>query len=170
VNPLHVLTYPHPLLVAKNRPLAAYGAEEAERVREMFELLYRQGGVGLSAPQVGWNVQLFILNLTGKKELKSQEQIVYNPLLATFGPLVTNREGCLSFPGISAEISRPSLCRIVGRTPEGLYNRRLTGFAAQAVQHEMDHLQGILFHERMTPEDRERHGATLQAMADSRES
>src|SRR6266478_4167319 len=95
---LSILTYPNTLLVARNRMLDAYTEEIEGRVREMFALMYQHGGVGLAAPQVGWNIQLFILNLSGKEGMKSQEQVIFNPTMTTNGQLEGHLEGCLSFP------------------------------------------------------------------------
>lgn len=164
--PLSILMYPNTLLVARNRPLDAYTPEIEGKVREMFALMYRHQGVGLAAPQVGWNVQLFILNLSGKESMKSQEQVIFNPIMTTNGCLEGHLEGCLSFPKMNATIERSTVCRIVGRSPAGIIDKEFSGFGAQAVQHEMDHLDGILFHERMSREDRIRNEPLLRAMVD----
>ena len=164
--PMSILTYPNTLLVAQNRKLDAYTDEVADKVRQMFLLMYKHGGVGLAAPQVGWNVQLFILNLSAKPELKSQEQVIWNPTMTTNGRLEGCLEGCLSFPKMTATIERSTVCRIIGRSPAGLIDKEFSGFGAQAVQHEMDHLDGILFHERMNKEDRLRNDPALRALAD----
>lgn len=164
--PLSILIYPNTLLAARNRPLDAYTPEVESKVREMFALMYQHEGVGLAAPQVGWNVQLFILNLSGKESLKNQEQVIFNPTMTTNGRLEGHLEGCLSFPKMSATIERSTVCRIVGRSPAGIIDKEFSGFGSQAVQHEMDHLDGILFHERMNQEDRLRNEPMLRAMVD----
>jgi len=165
--PLTIHTYPSTFLVARNRPIDNYNDETHDKVLEMFELMYKHGGVGLAAPQVGWNVQLFILNLSGKKELAHQEQVIWNPTLVTNGNLVAAPEACLSFPKISAMIERSAVCRLNAHSPTGLIEKEFRGFGAQAVQHEMDHLEGILFHERMSKEDYARNEPLIRALADA---
>lgn len=164
--PLSIVIYPSSLLVARNQRIEAFTDEMAVKVKEMFHLMYEHEGVGLAAPQVGWNVQLFILNLSGKRGTPRQEQVIFNPIMVTNNIREAHPEGCLSFPKITATIERATACRIVGRCPEGLFDKEFHGFGAQAAQHEMDHLEGILFHERMNKEDRERNGPAIQALLD----
>lgn len=164
--PLTIIIYPSSLLVAKNQRIADYTDDMAAKVKEMFRLMYAHEGVGLAAPQVGWNVQLFILNLSGKPGTASHEQVIFNPTMVTNGRLEAHPEGCLSFPKITATIERATACRIVGRCPQGLFDKEFHGFGAQAAQHEMDHLEGILFHERMNKADRDRNGPAIQALLD----
>jgi peptide deformylase len=159
-----VLTFPNSLLVAKNAPVDVSSDEAKARIQEMFRLLYRHEGIGLAAPQIGWNVRLFILNLTGKED-PAHERVFVNPEVYAWGPSVTESEGCLSFPGMSAEIERPSCCRISAKSNFGRYfEQDCVGLEARAVLHEMDHLEGILFYERMNKSDRERNNPLLHAM------
>ncbi len=159
-----VLAFPNSLLVAKNAFVEGFSDEAKARIREMFRLLYRYEGIGLAAPQIGWNVRLFILNLSGKED-PAHEQVFVNPVVQPWGPVVTESEGCLSFPGMTAEIERPSCCRGSAKTLLGRYFEwDCKGLAARAVLHEMDHLDGILFYERMNKSDRERNNPLLLEM------
>lgn len=95
---------------------------------------------------------LFILSVptdgTGKRE-----RVIFDPVMTPIGATRPMDEGCLSFPGIFGSIPRYHSLHIVGKTPEGPIDEEVDGFEAHAVQHEMDHLNGILFTEKMTPAD-----------------
>jgi peptide deformylase len=159
-----VLTFPNALLVARNAPADVSSEETLARIREMFRILYQHEGIGLAAPQIGWNVRLFILNLTGR-EHPVHEQVFMNPEVYSWGSMESEREGCLSFPGMSALIERPRCCRISFRDQIGRYRSKdCTDLEARAVQHEMDHLEGVLFYERMNKLDRERNDPILRSM------
>lgn len=159
---LEILWYPDPRLVADNAPIKEYTPEMAERVKLMFELMYRTDGLGLAAPQIGWNVQLFVLNLTPKD--KTGEKIYWNPKITNSGSLVNDVEGCLSFPGINAKIKRYSSTILKADTPNGKVTESFEELGARAIQHEMDHLEGMLFIDRMTPADQRKHLAVLKQL------
>lgn len=159
---MQILHYPDPRLTAKNLPLELWTEETASKVEEMRKVLGRVDGVGLAAPQVGWNVKLFILELFDKEKGEQIEGVIFNPAIKHMGSLVPMKEGCLSFPGMWATIKRYERVELLGMTPEGPIDEVLTGFLAQAAQHEMDHLDGILFTERMTAADRKLHEKYLE--------
>lgn len=163
--PMELVLYPSDVLVSKNVPISAYDADVAAQVREMFSVMASLDGAGLAAPQVGWNVKLFILGVPGPKDGEAIQRVVWNPSIQTSGDLVLMEEGCLSFPGIFAKVPRWTRTRLVGQTPEGPIDEVFTGFAAQAVQHEMDHLEGLLFIEKMSPADRQRVAPALRELA-----
>jgi len=164
---MEIVTYPSEILLAINRPLQKYTPEAAAQVVEMLKLMYRTGGIGLAAPQVGWNVRLFTLGIPAVGDGDVKHRVLWNPEVETAGDLVPMREGCLSFPRIYAEIKRWTRVRLRAQSPEGPVDEIFVGLGAQAVQHEMDHLDGILFLEKMTPADRQRNDAAIRALADS---
>lgn len=149
-----ILKYPDPLLLAWNAPLKTWTPEAAAKVEEMWKAMAQVDGVGLAAPQIGWNVRLFIIAIPDRESGETIEKVVFDPKADLSGDRVTVDEGCLSFPGMRARIKRWTRARLQGMTPEGPLDEVLEGFPAQAVQHEIDHLDGILFIERMTPADR----------------
>ncbi|EPS64654.1 hypothetical protein M569_10125, partial [Genlisea aurea] len=122
-------------------------------VNEMFGVMYRTDGIGLSAPQVGINVQLMVFNPAGEGG-QGQEYVLINPRIAKYSrKIVPFNEGCLSFPGIYADVLRPDAIKIDAQDMDGsAFELNLTGLAARVFQHEYDHLQGILFFERMSDE------------------
>jgi len=117
---------------------------------DMFEILRYEKGLGLAAPQAGENVRLFILN---SDELNlSGHSIFINPEVTISGPMDKDEEGCLSIPGIFEYVRRPlnvavSACDLAGER----FTLNLDNYSARAVQHENDHLDGILFVDRLSP-------------------
>jgi peptide deformylase len=160
---MEILHYPDPKLTATNKALGEWSTEAASKVAEMRRLLAQVRGAGLAAPQVGWNVKLFILSIPSK-EGESRERIIFDPIMTPIGPKAPMNEGCLSFPFIFATIYRYESVRLVGKTPEGSIDEVVTGFEAQAVQHEMDHLDGILFSEKMMAADRKINAPLIQKL------
>jgi peptide deformylase len=160
--------YPDPVLRKVAAPVAAFDDELAQTVRAMFELMYRSNGVGLAAPQVGLDRRILVLNPSGDAERKDQELALVNVrILDRSGPLTSYEEGCLSFPEIYAEVRRPELCKVAAFAPDGTpIEREYEGFVSRIVQHEHDHLEGVLLVDRMSPADKLRHKAALQGLVD----
>ena len=117
---------------------------------DMLEILRYQRGLGLSAPQAGENVRVFILNA---EDLNLKGHSVFiNPEVTTSGPLDKDEEGCLSIPGIFEYIRRPLNAAVTAYDLSGeKFSLDLDDYAARAVQHENDHLEGILFVDRLSP-------------------
>lgn len=159
---LRILWYPDPRLIATNAPVIEYNPQMAEIVRVMFEMMYKTDGIGLAAPQIGWNIQLFVLNLTPKD--KSGERVYWNPKIINSGEQITDIEGCLSFPSMSAKIKRFAHTQMQAMTPTGPVTEEFDDLGARAIQHEMDHLDGMLFIDRMTPADQRKHAFTLKQL------
>lgn len=134
-------------------------------IADMFETMYDSKGIGLAAQQVGHPVQLTVIDLRGVTDRPSTLEldgapadvdkfmplVLINPELTPAAPAVTGGEGCLSFPEVYAEISRPEKIDVKALNAEGKPIRfRCGGLLARAIQHETDHLNGILFIDRMT--------------------
>lgn len=155
--------YPSPLLRRPCPAVEAFDEELSATVRAMFETMARARGVGLAAPQVGLRRRILVLNATGKPE---DALALVNPVLVDrSGPPVVFEEGCLSFPGIYAEIERPERCTVEAFDVDGLALRlELDGFVSRIVQHEHDHLEGVLLIDRMSPADKLRHRAALEEL------
>lgn len=157
-----ILWYPDPRLIATNKPVAKYVPEMEPLIKAMFELMYKTDGIGLAAPQIGWNTQLFVMNLTPKD--KAGERVYWNPKITNSGEMISDIEGCLSFPGMSANIKRYAHTEMRAMTPTGEVVEQFDGLGARAIQHEIDHLDGMLFIERMTPADQRKHAYTLKQL------
>jgi peptide deformylase len=146
-----VLKYPHPLLKCKCKPLQKINQDLRDIVAEMFEIMYAAEGVGLAANQVGLPFQLFVMNSTGNKETKEEEYVFINPVILKKTGNVSDNEGCLSFPEIHADVIRSESIEVESISLSGeeqhfQWKDRL----ARIVQHEMDHLNGTCFVERVT--------------------
>ncbi len=155
---MDILLYPDPRLRRRNKPVTEFGPELERLAREMFAVMYRTRGVGLAAPQVGVNLRFLVYNHTGEAERPEEERILCNPRV-TWRSRETEmgEEGCLSFPEIYAPVRRPVAVRVEARDAAGEETRlELEGFAARVFLHELDHLDGILFIDRMTKSDRVR--------------
>lgn len=147
---LRIVKYPHPALRHKSRPLRRVDDELKKIVREMFDLMYEHKGIGLSANQVDLPYRMFVLNLEGDPA-KGLEHVFLNPVIARNGTAEAE-EGCLSFPEIYAPVKRSEKIVISAYNLEGEeVNCELNGLFARAAQHEYDHLDGILFIDRLSP-------------------
>ncbi|XP_057820998.2 peptide deformylase 1B, chloroplastic/mitochondrial isoform X2 [Cryptomeria japonica] len=152
-SPLQIVEYPDPRLRAKNKFINKFDEKLEKLVNEMFDLMYKTDGVGLSAPQVGVNVQLMVFNPAGERG-KGEEIVLINPEIYKFSSKTeVFTEGCLSFPEIYADVGRPLSVKIEAQKLTGKkFTLKLKEFHARIFQHEYDHLQGVLFFERMRPE------------------
>lgn len=150
-----IVLYDRPVLREVSQPVAEVNQEVRDFVAEMFRTIRRAKGLGLSAPQVGVNTRVFILDLSSVS-LDFEQLVVINPeIIETEGEQVAE-EGCLSFPGLYLEITRP--LRVVCEYTDLEGNRqRITaeGMPARAILHENDHLNGTLFIDHLTPANRD---------------
>lgn len=114
-------------------------------IEEMFRLMHANGGMGLAAPQVGIKKRFFIM------QLDSKMFVCINPSIRKSGrSLETDVEGCLSFPGMQLNITRPSEVKVAYQDIRGhRVEKKLTGILARCFQHELDHLNGIVFTDRV---------------------
>ncbi|XP_057983914.1 peptide deformylase 1B, chloroplastic/mitochondrial [Malania oleifera] len=152
-SPLKIVEYPDPILRAKNKRIDAFDDNLKKLVEEMFDVMYKTDGCGLSAPQVGINVQVMVFNPVGERG-DGDEIVLINPRINKYSKKkVLFNEGCLSFPKIYADVERPESVKIDAQDISGArFTIKLSGLLARVFQHEFDHLQGILFCDRMTEE------------------
>ncbi|GJD10071.1 Peptide deformylase 1B, chloroplastic/mitochondrial [Galdieria sulphuraria] len=138
---LEVVKYPDPRLRKENEEVDPCHPSVGEIARKMFQVMYADRGVGLAAPQVGINQRLMVYNPTGKPSSFLSQVVMVNPKIVDCSDKkVVDLEGCLSFPGIAGKKIK----------------LKLEGWQARIFQHEYDHLDGILFIDRMEPEERAR--------------
>jgi len=161
--PLDVVLYPDPRLRAKNKLIKVFDDKLQQLVNEMFDIMYKTDGVGLAAPQVGVNVRLMVYNPVGERG-SGEEYVLVNPRIVKYGKTRDLfDEGCLSFPilergpkqapTIEASVERPKSLRIDAQDMKGKkFTLNLKEWQARIFQHEYDHLEGILYFDRMTPE------------------
>jgi len=151
---LRIINYPHPTLRRPSKPLKRVDAELHKLVREMFDLMYAKEhrGVGLAANQVDLPYRLFVVNLSSDSALGDQEFVFINPKLSQPKGTAEAEEGCLSLPDLYAQVRRPEKITINAYNLAGQeVTYELDDLFARAVQHETDHLDGVLFIDRLSP-------------------
>jgi peptide deformylase len=137
---LTILTEGDPILRQKSRPINNFGIELRQLAQEMLDTMYQAQGVGLAAPQVGITEQLIVLAIEGVP------MTIINPQIIAQSGAVTIVEGCLSVPGRNEPITRPEQIKVVYQNLAGKeVVTECDGLLARVIQHEVDHLQGVLF-------------------------
>ena len=167
---LKVTQYGNPALRQKGAPVETVNAEIKKLVADMFETMYAHKGVGLAAQQVGVAQQVTVIDVRGVTDRPSTLEldgkpaevhdfmplVLINPEVKPVGKPVAGPEGCLSFPEIFADITRPESVDVTALNKHGKpVQFRCGGLLARAVQHETDHLHGILFIDRMDKKTKE---------------
>ena len=151
-KPMEIVLYPDPVLQRRAALVDLARPDLAAIVEQMIEVMVAAGGVGLAGPQVALDVRLFVASDTAET---ADALVFINPRLELSGPLVEMEEGCLSLPGIRRDIKRPSQVRLRAFNVAGEeFEVTDDGLLARILQHENDHLDGVLFFERMTEADR----------------
>ena len=147
---LKIVHFPHPALRWKSKPLKRIDAELRAIVRRMFDLMYEASGIGLAANQVAIPYQLFVLNLTADPEQKDQERVFVNPVIVKRKGNQEEEEGCLSLPEVFAKVRRSKTVQVTAFDLDGNGQTfDAEGLEARALQHEIDHLLGVLFIDKL---------------------
>jgi peptide deformylase len=164
VQQLKIITYPDPRLrkVAAEVAKEEFGEELRDFVSRMFELMREDGGVGLAAPQVGVLKRIFVMNHTGKE---GDDRVYINPILSDPEDSEKGEEGCLSLPGIRADILRDFRLTCAALDINGNpFTETDEGYRARVWQHEFDHLNGALLLDRMGPVARMAHRKKIKEL------
>jgi peptide deformylase len=176
---LPIVKYGHPALRRKGARIAEITSEVRTLITDMLETMYDSHGVGLAAQQVGRPLQLTVIDVSAAKDRPSTLEIngeamdvasimpliLINPELKPVGDPVEGPEGCLSFPEIYADISRPAKVDVIATNQKGEQVAfRCGGLLARAVQHETDHLNGVLFIDRMATAKRRELSAEIDEL------
>lgn len=166
MSALHVLHYPAPVLKQRAVDVANVDGRVVELVRAMFPAMYDAQGIGLAAPQVGVSERLFVLDL----QREDSEQIVcINPEIREKNGLIIAEEGCLSLPNVYAQVERMEELLLAYVDLDGEERTiEAEGLFARAIQHELDHLNGILLFERLVKEQRKLIADQLQELREGR--
>ena len=149
---LDILTYPHPLLKEVAEPVTVFDAALHAFIADLEQTMRASpGGVGIAAPQVGRLQQLVIVDLTGKPKIEHHGRMVLiNPEITKWEGMEVGREGCMSVPDFTGNVIRATSIELQALDESGAEQHfSFTGFEARAVQHELDHLEGILFLDRL---------------------
>lgn len=148
-------------IVLMGDPVLREVAEEVEAfddglralIRDMFETMYHAEGIGLAAPQIGISSRVLVIDLRREDEYDDEQIALVNPRLTwQSDDLKKQSEGCLSIPGLEEVVERPAEVRVEGKDPEGNpVSLAADDLLARALQHEIDHLDGVLFLDRVSP-------------------
>jgi peptide deformylase len=150
---LKVRRYGDPVLRRRARPVESVTPELRTTIEDMIETMYDEVGIGLAAPQVGIPLRLMVV---GAENGRGAEALI-NPVIVDQGGSVTAEEGCLSLPGIFAPVTRAEWVRLEAQNLDGgPVSLSARGLRARVFQHEMDHLDGVLFIDRLDPMARDR--------------
>jgi peptide deformylase len=167
---LEVVKFGHPVLRQKGARIETFGPDVRRLIGDMLETMYAAKGVGLAAQQVGQALQVTVIDVSGVTDRPSSIEVdgqpaevighmplvLVNPEIKPVGDPVTGTEGCLSFPEVYAEINRPEFVEVKALNDKGKpISFRAGGLLSRAVQHEVDHLNGILFIDRMDKKTKE---------------
>ncbi len=149
---LSIIRFPHPTLRFKSKPIRRVDRALKDIAAEMLDLMYESEGVGLAANQVDLPLRMFVVNPSGVRG-EGEELVLINPELQSPKGSETSQEGCLSLPGMYGLVKRPRSIRLSAYDLSGnLIEREVDGFLARVLMHENDHLDGVLFFDRMSVE------------------
>jgi peptide deformylase len=149
-EPLTLRFYGDPVLRRKADPVAAVTPEIQDLIREMFDCMYRERGIGLAAPQVGASRRVFVVDVEDEEGVRVKRAFV-NPAATRREGSMVGEEGCLSIPGIRADVKRAATVAFEALDENGApFRMEARGILARALQHELDHLDGVLFIDRLS--------------------
>jgi peptide deformylase len=177
--PLKIVQYGDPVLRKKGAPVTKFDARLARLADDMVEAMHAARGIGLAAQQVGLPVQLTVIDLRGSESPSSwlldgatppleliMPMALVNPMVeATPKPTTVYEEGCLSFPDIHGDVVRPDHIRVEFQDTKGQRHvMECTGLLSRCIQHEVDHLHGVLYIDRMAKDVRDGLGEVLKKL------
>lgn len=153
---LNIITYPHSMLSRTCEPVTVFDEKLKKLVQDMAETMYGADGVGLAAPQVGVPKRIIVVDAAETLEQRGKKYLfLVNPELIDAHGQVEFEEGCLSIPNVSLLLTRSSRVVVRGQTPDGEpIDVSATGLLAIVLQHEIDHLDGILIWDHLSPVQR----------------
>jgi peptide deformylase len=148
---LKILTYPHPKLRRKSVPIENIGANVEKLLDDIAETMYHAPGIGLAAPQVGLNLRVCVIDVSPRDENSEGLIELINPVIISAEGVQMEEEGCLSIPGFVSQVKRKAIVKVRALNRSGKpFEIEGTGLLARAFQHEIDHLDGILFIDRLS--------------------
>ena len=151
MSKLEILTYPNKFLSEPTKPLENIDGKVQETIDQMAATMYDAPGIGLAAIQVGWDKSLLIYDIAPRDEKRSLHVLINPKIVTQEGEMLSENEGCLSVPDFRADVKRAANITIEGYDREGKPVRMdADGLLAIVLQHEIDHLNGTLFIERIS--------------------
>ncbi len=151
MSKLDILTYPNKTLAQKTSPLDNIDGKVQEMIDDMATTMYAAPGVGLAAIQVGWDKSVLLYDVSPREESRVLHVLVNPKIITREGEIISEDEGCLSVPDFRADVKRSEFVTVEGHDREGRSIRLdAEGILAIVLQHEIDHLNGTLFIERIS--------------------
>ncbi len=145
-----ILKFPHPMLKTPTQRVDVIDEEVRRLIQDMFDTMYHAEGVGLAANQIGVSLKVMVIDTSKKEGSPPIKVVMVNPELVEAEGQIKYREGCLSFPGLVVEVNRYSRVKVKATDINGEEKTyEFVGFPAIVFQHEMDHLEGITFIDRV---------------------
>ncbi|GAB5440655.1 MAG: peptide deformylase [Fuerstiella sp.] len=146
MSDLSIVYHPHPSLRWKSKDVTRIDAQLKDWVAQMFDLMYEARGIGLAANQVALPYRIFVINPSGDRDDREQEQVFINPQIIRKNGSEEAEEGCLSLPEIYGPVNRAERITVEAFDLSGQeFAFELSGLPARVVQHEYDHLDGVMF-------------------------
>lgn len=166
---MELVYYPDPRLKEIAQPVEAVTDELKNIVKEMFEIMYKTDGIGLAGNQVGLMQRVLVANLYADKDKNQGEIVFINPKILSRQGKVVEEEACLSLPGIVAQIQRAKKIKVTYKDLE-LKEHAIDAedLFARVLQHEIDHLDGILILDKMTPAEKRRSSQEIKALEEGK--
>jgi peptide deformylase len=165
---LDIRKYPDPVLKKRTSVVEAFDAKLQRLIDDMLETMYAAPGVGLAANQVGVSLRLAVIDVSGREENGRGHPllVLVNPELLAMEGSVVEEEGCLSIPEFSEKVKRAAKVKVRAQDRTGRhYELDAEGLLAKALQHEIDHLNGMLFVDRLSPLKRDLFKRRLRKVA-----
>jgi peptide deformylase len=168
INKCQITHYPADVLAGRAQPVEKIDDNIRRLVEKMTDIMLKNKGVGLAAPQAGVPLRLFIISLDGTRE---KVKVYINPTVTTDGGLVEFDEGCLSVPRIYTKIRRYKKCKVTATDLDGNeFTEEGQGLYARALQHEYDHIEGMTIVNRMSRVSKISHRKQIKKLVEERKS
>jgi peptide deformylase len=166
IKPLTIITFGHPTLRVKCAPVTVFDDKLRELSEQMMVTMHENDGVGLAASQVNIKIQMLVVDVPIKDSDEHLRLTVVNPQIVESGGTWDFEEGCLSIPEVRDTVTRPEWIRLKFQDVDGTAKEiRADGMLARVLQHEIDHLNGILFVDHLSPLRRALLNSKLKALA-----
>jgi peptide deformylase len=164
IEKCRITRYPAKVLAGQAKPVENIDDNIRQLVKKMVEIMIAHKGIGLAAPQAGVPLRLFIISLDSSPQ---NVRVYINPTVTSDGTLGSNEEGCLSVPGVFTKIRRYKTCKITATDLDGNeFSEEADGLYARALQHEYDHIEGIIIVNRMTQTAKIAHRRQLKKLTE----
>ena len=162
---MELVYYPDPRLRDVSKKISTVDQEILDAIPQMFEIMYKARGIGLAGPQAGLNRRIVVANLTGDPKQKDEEQVFINPEILDRSGKLKEEEGCLSLPGMGVQVPRAEKVLVRYKGVDGkVVEREAEMLESRLFQHEIDHLDGILIIDKMTPADRKQNAPLIEEL------